>query len=64
MTATTLFGLESVLAEELKNLGLKMEKHHHEVAPSQHELGLVFDTLLKQGDAIQLYKYGACQLIG
>ena len=42
--------------EELKNLGLKMEKHHHEVAPSQHELGLVFDTLLKQGDAIQLYK--------
>ncbi len=44
--------------EELKNLGLKMEKHHHEVAPSQHELGLKFDTLLKQGDAMQLYKYG------
>tara|TARA_B100000929_G_scaffold86136_1_gene67334 strand:- start:1961 stop:3370 length:1410 start_codon:yes stop_codon:yes gene_type:complete len=44
--------------EELKNLGLKMEKHHHEVAPSQHELGLVFDTLLKQGDNMQLYKYG------
>ena len=44
--------------EELKNLGLRMEKHHHEVAPSQHELGLLFDTLLKQGDGIQLYKYG------
>ena len=44
--------------EELKNLGLKMEKHHHEVAPSQHELGVVFDTLLKQGDNMQLYKYG------
>ena len=44
--------------EELKNLGLKMEKHHHEVAPSQHELGMLFDTLLKQGDGVQLYKYG------
>ena len=31
----------SVMAE----MGLTMEKHHHEVAPSQHELGLRFDTL-------------------
>jgi len=50
--------LRTEFLEELKNLGLKMEKHHHEVAPSQHELGLLFDTLLKQGDAMQLYKYG------
>ena len=44
--------------KSLKDMGIKVEKHHHEVAPSQHELGLIFDTLLKQGDAIQLYKYG------
>ena len=42
----------------LRDMGIKAEKHHHEVAPSQHELGLKFDTLLKQGDAMQLYKYG------
>ena len=50
--------LRTEFLEELKNLGLKMEKHHHEVAPSQHELGLKFNTLLRQGDAMQLYKYG------
>ena len=43
----------SVLAE----MGVAMEKHHHEVAPSQHELGIKFDTLLKMADSMQLYKY-------
>ena len=38
-------------------LGLNPEKHHHEVAPSQHELGMKFATLLKMGDNMQLYKY-------
>ena len=33
-----------------------MEKHHHEVAPSQHELGLKFGTLIS-ADNVQLYKY-------
>jgi glutamine synthetase len=27
-------------------LGMKPEKHHHEVAPAQHELGLKFDTMI------------------
>jgi len=38
-------------------LGLQPEKHHHEVAPSQHELGMKFDTLVNMGDNMQLYKY-------
>ena len=38
-------------------LGLEPEKQHHEVAPSQHELGMKFATLLKMGDRMQLYKY-------
>ena len=43
----------SVMAE----MGLTMEKHHHEVAPSQHELGIKFDTLLRCADNMQIYKY-------
>ena len=43
----------SVMAE----LGLNPEKHHHEVAPSQHELGMKFATLTQMADNMQLYKY-------
>ena len=38
-------------------LGIHPEKHHHEVASSQHELGIKFNTLTKTGDAMQVYKY-------
>ncbi|MBT5051004.1 MAG: type I glutamate--ammonia ligase [Rhodospirillaceae bacterium] len=38
-------------------MGLDMEKHHHEVAPSQHELGLKFNTLIGSADSMQIYKY-------
>lgn len=41
----------------MRELGLEPEKHHHEVAPSQHELGMKFSTLLKMADRMQLYKY-------
>ncbi|MCP2678767.1 type I glutamate--ammonia ligase [Maricaulaceae bacterium NA33B04] len=43
----------SVMAE----LGLEPEKHHHEVAPSQHELGMKFSTLTTMADRLQQYKY-------
>src|ERR1700733_13096447 len=38
-------------------LGMQPEKHHHEVAPAQHELGLKFAELITMGDRLQLYKY-------
>jgi len=38
-------------------LGMKPEKHHHEVAPAQHELGLKFDTMVTMADRLQMYKY-------
>jgi len=38
-------------------MGIQPEKHHHEVASSQHELGFKFNTLTKCGDNMQLYKY-------
>ena len=43
--------------KSLKEVGIKVEKHHHEVAPSQHELGMYFSTLVDQADNVQLYKY-------
>ena len=41
----------------LVDMGVPMEKHHHEVAPSQHELGMMFGTLIDTADNVQLYKY-------
>ena len=41
----------------MSELGLEPEKHHHEVAPSQHELGMKFATLTRMADRMQLYKY-------
>jgi glutamine synthetase len=41
----------------MADMGLVVEKHHHEVAPSQHELGMKFDTLVRIADQMQIYKY-------
>ncbi len=41
----------------MKRMGIKVDKHHHEVASCQHELGMVFGTLVKQADNLQKYKY-------
>ena len=43
-------------------MGVKVEKHHHEVAPSQHELGVLFDTLTRNADNMQVYKYAVQQV--
>jgi len=49
--------LRSECLKAMKDMGVKVEKHHHEVAPSQHELGTLFNTLTYQGDGMQIYKY-------
>ncbi|MGX9350154.1 type I glutamate--ammonia ligase [Shimia sp. W99] len=49
--------LRSEMLSTMKRLGMKTDKHHHEVASCQHELGLIFDTLTKQADELQKYKY-------
>ena len=38
-------------------MGLPCDKHHHEVAAAQHELGLTFGTLVETADRMQIYKY-------
>ncbi|MDA8232690.1 MAG: type I glutamate--ammonia ligase [Magnetospirillum sp.] len=39
------------------DMGLPVEKHHHEVAPSQSELGVKFGHMVQAADWIQIYKY-------
>jgi glutamine synthetase len=41
----------------MQSMGVKVEKHHHEVASAQHELGMKFDTLVLMADQMQVYKY-------
>jgi glutamine synthetase len=43
----------SVMAE----MGVSVEKHHHEVASAQHELGIKFQEIVTMGDHQQIYKY-------
>jgi len=49
--------LRSEMLAVMGELGLEPEKHHHEVAPAQHELGLKFSPLQTMADRLQLYKY-------
>ncbi|MDW3207837.1 MAG: type I glutamate--ammonia ligase [Alphaproteobacteria bacterium] len=49
--------LRAEMVSTMMGMGLQMEKHHHEVAPSQHELGMRFDTLVRTADTMQIYKY-------
>ena len=49
--------LRAEMVTVMAEMGLTVEKHHHEVAPSQHELGIKFDTLVRTADNMQIYKY-------
>lgn len=54
--------LRGEMVTALKEMGCPMDKHHHEVAPSQHELGMTFGTLLETADRVQVFKYGVHQV--
>ena len=49
--------IRSEMLSTMKHMGMKVDKHHHEVATCQHELGLIFGGLTEQADNIQKYKY-------
>jgi glutamine synthetase len=49
--------LRAEMLSTMGEMGLPIEKHHHEVAQSQHELGTKFGTLVKMADQMQIYKY-------
>ena len=49
--------LRAEMLTVMQDMGVATEKHHHEVAPSQNELGIEGAELLKTADWVQIYKY-------
>ncbi|NBC32353.1 MAG: type I glutamate--ammonia ligase [Alphaproteobacteria bacterium] len=49
--------LRAEMVTTMEEMGVPVEKHHHEVAPSQHELGMKFGPLVRCADFMQIYKY-------
>ncbi|WP_273720880.1 MULTISPECIES: type I glutamate--ammonia ligase [unclassified Bartonella] len=54
--------MRSEMLTALKDMGVRVEKHHHEVAAGQHELGIRFDTLVREADKMQIFKYVVHQI--
>ena len=42
--------LRAEMLSVMNDMGLNVEKHHHEVAPSLNELGFLFSTLVRTAD--------------
>ncbi len=54
----SLSDIRSEMIIEMQKFGLKVEKHHHEVATGgQGEIDIVYDTLTKTADNVMIYKY-------
>ncbi|TVV71838.1 type I glutamate--ammonia ligase [Sphingomonas solaris] len=49
--------IRAEMVSTMLEMGLPMDKHHHEVAAAQHELGLTYGTLTQTADRMQIYKY-------
>jgi glutamine synthetase len=58
----SLVDVRGEMVKTMKDMGLVMDKHHHEVAASQHELGMAFSTLTSTADNVQIYKYATHQV--
>ncbi len=49
--------IRAEMVSTMIEMGLPMDKHHHEVAAAQHELGMIFGSLTETADRMQIYKY-------
>ncbi len=49
--------LRAEMLSTMGEMGVTIEKHHHEVAQSQHELGIKFGPMVTLADHLQIYKY-------
>ena len=49
--------IRAEMVSTMLEMGLPCDKHHHEVAAAQHELGMTFGTLTTTADRMQIYKY-------
>ena len=55
--STSAIDIRGEMVSTMLEMGLPCDKHHHEVAAAQHELGLTFGTLTVTADRMQIYKY-------
>lgn len=49
--------IRAEMVSTMLEMGLPCDKHHHEVAAAQHELGVTFGPLVTTADRMQIYKY-------
>ena len=50
--------IRAEMVREMEKVGIRIEKHHHEVATAgQAEIDMRFQSLVKMGDALMWYKY-------
>ena len=49
--------IRAEMVSTMLEMGLPMDKQHHEVAAAQHELGMTFGQLVETADRTQVYKY-------
>jgi glutamine synthetase len=49
--------IRSEMLAVMAEMGVSVEKHHHEVAAAQHELGIKFAPIKTVADHLQIYKY-------
>src|SRR5512132_3675483 len=49
--------MRSEMLAAMAKMGVKVEKHHHEVGSAQHELGMKFSPLTQMADQLMIYKY-------
>ncbi len=57
MPIDSLSDIRAEMLSVMAVMGLPVEKHHHEVAPSQCELGLSFSSMVDSADNVQIYKH-------
>ena len=54
--------IRSEMLTVLTEMGVTVEKQHHEVGAAQHELGILYDELTVNADKMQIYKYAVHQV--
>ena len=52
------FDIRNAMCAAMEDMGVVVDLHHHEVGTAgQAEIGTHFDTLVRKGDEVQIYKY-------